>query len=79
MKTNLTPRMDASLVRRAKAETRRRGKSVSKMTAEFIETLAKGRMDKTKLPPITRSLVGILKGCKLSEADYRRHLREKYL
>ena len=78
MNTKLTLRMDTGLVRTAKAEANRRGKSVSRIVGEFFVTLAAGRRDRPELPPITASLVGILKGRHVAEADYRRHLREKY-
>lgn len=79
MNTKLTLRMDRKLIKKAKAEARKRGKSVSQMTAEFIESLSQKDPRKHPLPPITGSLVGVLKGGKLSELDYRRHLREKHL
>jgi hypothetical protein len=71
--------MDEVIVRKAKMEAKRRGKSVSPMVAEFIESIG-SRPDLEKaLPPTTASLVGILKGQVVSEDDYKAHLREKYL
>jgi hypothetical protein len=71
--------MDETTVRKAKMEARRRGKSVSRMVADFIESIG-SRPDSEKfLPPTTASLVGILKGQEISEDDYKAHLREKYL
>ena len=78
MHTKLTLRMDAELIRTAKTEAGRRGKSVSQIVGEFFDTLASGRRVPPDLPPITTSLVGILKARGISEADYRKHLREKY-
>lgn len=79
MNTKLTLRIDEAIVRKAKMEAKRRGKSVSRMVAEFIESIG-SRPDSEKiLPPITASLVGILKGQEISEDDYKAHLREKYL
>jgi hypothetical protein len=79
MNTKLTLRMDEAVVRKAKMEARRRGKSVSRMVAEFIESLGPRADSKGVLPPTTRSLLGVLKGRDLSEEDYKEHLREKYL
>lgn len=79
MHTKLTLRMDEALVRRAKAEASRRGKSVSQMVGEFVASLGSPKQDEQKLPPITASLVGVLKGHRVSESDYKRHLREKHL
>jgi len=71
--------MDDSVVRRAKMEAKQRGKSVSRMFAEFIESLGSEPSSKAPLPPTTASLIGILKGQKISEDDYKAHLEEKYL
>ena len=71
--------MDEATVRKAKMEARRRGKSVSRLVAEFIESIGLRPDSETVLPPTTASLVGILKGKDISEDDYREHLREKYL
>ena len=79
MNTKLTLRMDEAVVRMAKMEARRRGKSVSRMVAEFIESIGSRSDSKKVLPPTTSSLVGILKGQEISEDDYKAHLREKYL
>jgi hypothetical protein len=79
MHTKLTLRIDEELVKRAKAEARRRGKSVSQMTADFIQSLDRRGAPKKSLPPITSSLLGVLRGRGVSELEYKRHLREKYL
>ena len=78
MNTKLTLRMDEELVRRAKSEAKRRGKSVSQMMGEFIDSLGATRPDKQDLPPVTASLLGLLKDRRTSETDYKKHLREKY-
>ena len=78
MHTKLTLRMDEALVRTAKTEAGRRGKSVSKIVGEFFDALATPRQERPAFPPITASLVGILKHKAVSEADYRKHLREKH-
>ena len=79
MNTKLTLRMDEEIVRKAKMEAKRRGKSVSQMIAEYIESIGLQQNSEKDLPPTTASLVGILKGKKISEEDYKTHLREKYL
>jgi len=78
MNTKLTLRMDEELIQTAKTEANRRGKSVSQMVGEFFDALTSRRRDKPEIPPITASLVGILKGHRVSESDYRKHLREKH-
>jgi hypothetical protein len=79
MNTKLTLRMDEKVVRKAKIAAKQRGKSVSRMVAEFIEALSSQPISKKSLPPTTASLIGILKGQDISEDDYKAHLREKYL
>ena len=77
MNTKLTLRLDDVLVEQAKAEAAQRGKSVSQMFAEFVAALAPSRRERA-LPPVTGALLGIMKGHRLSEKDYKKHLREKY-
>ena len=80
MNTKLTLRMDETVIRKAKMEAKRRGKSVSRMVAEFIESIGSRPDSEKVLPPTTASLVGILKGKEIPEDDYNKvHLREKYL
>lgn len=78
MNTKLTLRLNADLIQSAKMEARQQGKSVSQIAEEFFETLAAGRRKKPKLPPLTASLLGILKGHGGLESTYRNHLRQKY-
>jgi hypothetical protein len=70
--------MDEATVRKAKMEARRRGKSVSRIVAEFIESIGSRPDSEKVLPPTTASLVGIAKGQAISEDDYKKYLREKY-
>jgi hypothetical protein len=78
MNTKLTLRMDEEQIRRAKEEASRRGKSVSQMVGEFVDSLASRDAHEKDLPPITASLVGVLRDHGASEADYKEHLREKH-
>jgi hypothetical protein len=79
MHTKLTLRLDEDLIERAKSEAEKRGKSVSQMVAEFFGSLGKSTRTNTGLPPTTSALVGVLRNKSISETDYKRHLREKYL
>jgi hypothetical protein len=78
MQTKLTLRMDEERVRTGKIEASRRGKSVSRIVGEFFDSLASERKAEPAFPPITSSLLGLLKGRGVSEGDYRKHLREKH-
>jgi hypothetical protein len=80
MNTKLTLRLDEHLIERAKGEAEKRGKSVSQMVAEFFGSLGSAsKGGAVRNPPITASLLGALRGKVATEADYKRHLREKYL
>ncbi len=77
MNTKLTLRMDDMLVAEAKTHAARQGKSVSQLFGEFVASLGACKRD-GHLPPVTGSLLGIMKDHRVSEADYKKHLREKY-
>jgi hypothetical protein len=79
MQTKLTLRLDAKLVKRAKAYAKRTGKSVSQMVADFFVLLGpQSEEDETPLTPTVRSLKGALRGSNVSVEDYRRYLKEKH-
>ena len=77
MNTKLTLRMSDVLVQQAKMQAAQRDKSVSQMFGEFVASLGTSRQ-REDLPPVTGSLVGIMKGHRVSEKDYKKHIREKY-
>ena len=80
MNTKLTLRMDESLVEKGKFEADRRGKSVSEMVGDFFDSLSTpDQQAAKKLPPLTASLVGVLKGHRMNTDSYKEHIREKYL
>ena len=77
MNTKLTLRIDESLVKQAKAQAAERGKSVSQMFGEFITALDADPVN-PQVPPVTESLVGIIKERDLNEESYKKHLLEKH-
>ena len=78
MNTKLTLRLNRDLIRRAKAHSRRTGKSVSALVADFFSLLSDNRSsEEPALTPRVRSLIGILKHARVTEEDYRKHLMEK--
>ena len=80
MQTKLTLRMEEDLIRRAKAFARRRGKSVSRIVADYFSDLEKKRSKPgDEFAPVVRSLKGSLRGTGVGVKDYRRHLEKKYL
>jgi len=79
MNTKLTLRMDEELIQQAKQAAEQRGKSVSRMVAEFFGTLSERPRTGRAYPPVTASLLGVLRDKPVEEGAYKRHLREKYL
>ena len=79
MNVKLTLRMDDALIRQAKLAAGKRGKSVSRMVAEFFGTLDERAKAGQEYPPVTASLLGVLREKPVDEGAYKRHLREKHL
>lgn len=81
MKTKLTLRLDEELIEVAKEEAATRGVSISQMVANFFQGLRpqKKTAKPPALGPLTSALVGLLKGSKVNEQEYRRHLEKKHL
>jgi hypothetical protein len=80
VQTKLTLRLDEELIRRAKAFARQRGKSVSRVVADYFSALGKNRSKPgSEFTPIVRTLKGSLRGTGVDVKDHRRHLEEKYL
>jgi hypothetical protein len=78
MQVKLTLRMDAELIRKMKRYSKRNGKSISQMVADFFDIVNNEPGDEQELSPRARSLYGVLAGKNISEHDYHRHLEEKH-
>lgn len=79
MQSKLTLRLDDALIQRAKDYSEESGKSLSQLVAEYFTLLTGDRQPGAdELPPVVRSLLGSMKGSKLNEEDFQRHLVEKY-
>ena len=78
MQTKLTLRLEESLIRQAKHYAHEHGRSLSQVVADYFQMLTRQSQD-SEIPPITRSLVGMLESEQLEVDDYKRHLEEKYL
>jgi len=80
--TKLTLRLDEKTIRGAKAYAHEEGKSVSQVVADYFRLIAGSRHVAARRTrsygPLTSELYGSLKGVRAGEADYRRHLEEKY-
>ena len=79
MHAKLTLRLDAELIQLAKSYSRETGKSLSQIVADYFARLTAQPADEPASTPLVRSLRGSLRGVEVDEADYRRHLEEKYL
>ena len=80
MQTKLTLRLDDRLVRKAKRFSKKTGKSVSKIVADYFEKLDASAPDEMEeITPKVASLKGILKATGTHEGDYRGFLEEKHL
>jgi replicative DNA helicase len=80
MKNKLTLRLDDSLIKQAKKRAKEKGTSVSQMVADYFALIeTKKSSSHQELPPITASLVGILKNADIKEEDYKKYLEDKHL
>ncbi len=80
MQSKLTLRLEEELVRRAKRLAKKRGKSVSKIVADYFTLFeAQKKKPEEKFSPIVQSLKGALRGTTVDVQAYRKHLVEKYL
>lgn len=79
MNTKLTLRLDEHLIQRAKQHSRRTGKSVSQLVADYFSLFdAEEETPGAQVGPRVRSLIGGFKGAATSEEDHRRHLEKKH-
>ena len=79
MQTKLTLRLEKALVEKAKLYAEQSGKSVSQMVADYFSTLDEDvSTELSDLPPLTRSLSGVLSK-DVTEQDYYGYLETKHL
>jgi len=80
MQTKLTLRLEDELIEKAKLLAKKRGKSVSKLVAEYFNYItSKELKSEDDLPPIVKSLFGSLADTEIKESDYKKYLEGKYL
>ena len=77
MQAKLTLELEKTLIERAKRNAEASGKSVSQLVADYFAQLGEP-FDEEALPPITRSLSGILSGTNADETEYYQHLEKKH-
>lgn len=82
MQTKLTLRIEKHLIETAKKYSKRRGKSLSQLFSDYLLMITNAESptapNNETLPPISKSLKGVLRGKKINEKEYKKHLEEKY-
>ncbi|HOF05601.1 MAG TPA: DUF6364 family protein [Syntrophales bacterium] len=79
MQTKLTLRLDEDLINQGKIYAQKKGKSLSRLVAEYLKLLAGKNSERRKFDaPVTESLRGLLRGSDVGSEDYRRYLEEKH-
>ena len=82
MKKRITLTIEEDYILAAKEYAKKEGKSVSQLVEGYFDIMGKPRkpVRKEDLPPLTRSLTGILKDADIRDyrTEYRKHLEEKY-
>jgi uncharacterized protein DUF6364 len=73
----LTLSVNEEVVEGAKRYAEQRGTSVSRLVEEYLAVVSRSAAVPDE-PPILARVRGLLKGSRLDERDYRRHLRERY-
>ena len=74
--SKLTLSVDPAVVARARRYAKQNGISLSGMVETYLASISAAPAAK-KMPPVLRSLRGILK--RADPEDYKKHLAEKYL
>ena len=77
MQSKLTLRLGDDLIRQAKRHADRTGRSLSRMVADYFELLGSNQ-EAPELPPLVRSLKGMMVGSGIDEQDYRDYLEKKH-
>ncbi|MBV5310403.1 DUF6364 family protein [Chromatium okenii] len=76
---NLNPEVETHLrVIAAQAQTSA-DEMVCRIISEYVEQKTHTERIDAAIPPITKSLIGIIKQTAIDEADYQRYLQDKYL
>lgn len=75
----LTLSVDPRIVTRAKHFAQRRGTSVSRLVERYLDAVSSpAEAHEADLPPVTRRLLGVLRGPRVDRAEYLAYLEQKY-
>jgi len=78
MQSKLTLRLDDSLIKQAKVFAKQHEKSLSLVVSDYFQLLTKD-IEAIDIPPVTKSLIGVLGSSEVEADDYKKHLEAKYL
>lgn len=87
METKLTLRMDERIIKAAKRYARKRGTSLSRLVADYLEMISSKNTPSEDAPtfemtPILSEISGVLRKTSSKKDvrnEYRKHLEKKYL
>ena len=78
MHTKLTLEIEDQLIREIEAYAKEKNKAISQIVADYFQELTQHKKS-NPIPPVTRSLIGILQNRQVDEDDYKQHFQDKYL
>lgn len=78
--TTMTLDLPENVLHSAQDYAKEHGTSLAQLIAEYVVRLSSQvRSEQQELPPITKSLIGVLRETSVDEGDYHAYLEEKYL
>ncbi len=78
MQTKITLDLEDDLIHQIEAYARENNKSIAQLVTDYFQDIARQKKNKP-IPPVTQSLIGILKNHQIHEDDYKQYLTDKYL
>lgn len=81
MQTEVVVTLDSEIAQQAQLYAKQHGKSFSQLIADYLTILNIDEREdhEQELPPLTKSLRGILRYAELDKQTYHSYLEEKYL
>lgn len=77
MQIKLTLEIEDQLIHEMEAYAKEKNKAISQIVTDYFQELTEHA--NMPVPPVTQSLIGILKNKAIDTADYKQHLQDKYL
>jgi hypothetical protein len=80
--TKLTLRIEEELIKKAKDYSKKQGKSLSQLVADYFSLLNQNTIaydNHIPTTPLVNELKGCLKNLNVNEQNYYKHLEDKYL